>query len=146
MWIDFLVNCIWSGTYATDSVWNVSCPCISREAVSHSTGIVRLILKPQKEVSVSLRAVAALKREESATPTALDRRLGESHNRPAVFRKERNFLPMSAKQPEFLEGTDCSLVIHYTYRAGMRCTNLKLQHIQGVPGGMDKTSGECSLC
>jgi len=22
----------------------------------------------------------------------------------------------------------------------------KIKHIQGVPGGMDKTSGECSLC
>ena len=24
--------------------------------------------------------------------------------------------------------------------------NLQLSQIQGVPGGMDKTSGECSLC
>ena len=88
-------------------------PCVSRETVSHSKGIVRLILKPQKEVSVSLRAIAALKPGESAPHTALDRRLGESHNKLGGFGKERNFVPLSAKQPEFLECVGCRLVINY---------------------------------
>ena len=36
--------------------------------------------------------------------------------------------------------------LHLHKNRQMHIYNCVTEHIQGVPGGMDKTSGECSLC
>jgi len=63
--------------------------------------------------------------------------------------KEKYFLPVSGIRPNFLQ---CGNPLWYTGKEKDRGSQtlyfavMQYTHIQGVPGGMCQTSGECSLC